>query len=317
MRELIIAPNDAEQRVDKFLTKAVPTLPKNLLYKYLRLKRIKLNGKRCQPSDLLRQGDTLTLYINDDFFVPARKMEPIRPTVVDLRILYEDADILLIDKPPGLVVHQDDRPNADTLINAVKYYLFEKGEYLPEQEQSFTPALCNRIDRNTGGIVIAAKNAAALRMMNEKIRNREIRKFYLCLTEGVLPKKEGIIRSYLEKDTLQNKAHICSAQTPNSKEIVTKYRVLRSDDRHSMVEVELITGRSHQIRAQMAAIGHPLAGDTKYGGTEKRKFYPLYAYRIAFCFTTDAGILNHLNGKQFQVDQIWFENEIKREGSYQ
>lgn len=314
MREFRIESNDAGQRIDKFVTKSIKKLPKSLLYKYIRLKRIKLNGKRCEPSTMLAEGDLISFYINDEFF----EAEPLTLDFLDasddLKIVYEDENILLIDKPPGLVVHQDMRKGADTLVHSLKRYLYQKGEYLPEKENGFTPAFCNRIDRNTGGIVMAAKNAAALRILNEKIREREIQKYYLCLTEGVPDRKQETLIHYLEKDSAKNKAMIQLHKTQKNKEIVTRYRVLRSDAAHSLMEVELLTGRSHQIRAQLAYIGYPLAGDTKYGGKEKRKYYPLYSYKLRFGFQTDAGILNYLNGKSFQVDQVWFENEIIETG---
>ena len=310
MREFRIEQNDAGQRIDKFLTKAVKKLPKNLLYKYIRLKRIKLNGKRCDASTMLTEGDLLSLYINDEFFETEQKRPSFLDVTAKLNVVYEDENILLIDKPPGLLVHEDERQISDSLVNMVKRYLYDRGEYDPEKENSFTPALCNRIDRNTGGIVIAAKNAAALRILNAKIKERELEKYYLCLTEGVPKRREAELKAYLDKDEAQNKVFIHSEAGNKSKEIVTRYRVLKSDDRNSLVEVELLTGRSHQIRAQMADIGCPLAGDTKYGGKEKRKYYALYSYKLRFAFRTDGGILEYLNRKTFQVDRVWFENEI-------
>ncbi len=310
MREFRIEKNDAGQRIDKFITKSVKKLPKNLLYKYIRLKRIKLNGKRCDPAVMLQEGDLLSLYINDEFFETGQKKLDFLNAPSALQVVYEDENILLIDKPPGLVAHEDNRQLSDTLIDAVKRYLYQKWEYDPEKENSFTPALCNRIDRNTGGLVIAAKNAAALRILNAKIKEREIEKYYLCLTEGVPDPKEGTLKHYLEKDTAQNKVLIRPEKTDTNKEIVTRYRVLKADARHSLTEAELLTGRTHQIRAHMAYIGCPIAGDTKYGGREKRKYYALYSYKLRFAFRTDAGILNYLNGKTFRVGNVWFEKEI-------
>lgn len=314
MRELIISKNDSGQRLDKFLSKAVKSLPKSLLYKYIRLKRIKCNGKRCDASVILQEGDRLSLYLNDSFFETEQEIYDFLKASSGLSIIYEDDNLLLLDKEPGLVVHEDNRQLPDSLINRVKRYLYEKGAYDPAQEQSFAPALCNRIDRNTGGIVIAAKNAESLRILNEKIRLREIKKYYLCLTEGVITPKQGRLVGYLEKNSAQNKVYISDRPNGKNKQIVTGYTVLRADGSHSMAEIELETGRTHQIRAQMASIGHPLVGDIKYGAKEKRKYHALYAYKIIFAFQSDAGILNALDGKSFQVKKVWFEDEIQEKG---
>lgn len=314
MREFIIQKNDCHQRVDKFLGKAVKGLPKSLMYKYIRLKRIKVNGKRCEISTILQEGDRLSLYINDEFFSSPQNSESSflkAPTA--LRIVYEDENILLIDKPPGLVVHEDNRQLADSLIDRVKHYLYEKGEYSPDDELSFAPALCNRIDRNTGGIVIAAKNAESLRIINEKIQQREIKKYYLCLNEGKVFPQSAELHYYLKKDAASNKVSIQEQPSDGYKEIVTFYRVIASDGKHSLTEVELATGRTHQIRAQMAYIGFPLVGDTKYGAKEKHKYHALYSYKLRFDFKTDAGILNYLQGRIFEVSDIWFAKEIKTE----
>ena len=315
MKEFVIQKNDSNQRVDKFLGKAVKGLPKSLMYKYIRLKRIKVNGKRCEISTILQEGDRLSLYINDEFF-----SSPINPEAsflqapTALQIVYEDENILLIDKPPGLVVHEDNRQLADSLINRIKHYLYEKGEYCPAGELSFAPALCNRIDRNTGGIVIAAKNSESLRIINEKIKQREIQKYYLCLTEGTVIPRSAELHYYLKKDASSNKVSVSQRYLEGYKEIVTLYRVISSDEKHSLAEVELKTGRTHQIRAQMAYIGFPLVGDVKYGAKEKSKYHALYSYKVKFDFKSDGGILNYLQGRTFEAKDIWFAKEIRTEG---
>lgn len=315
MKEFVIQKNDSNQRVDKFLGKAVKGLPKSLMYKYIRLKRIKVNGKRCEISTILQEGDRLSLYINDEFF-----SSPINPEAsflqapTALQIVYEDENILLIDKPPGLVVHEDNRQLADSLINRIKHYLYEKGEYCPAGELSFSPALCNRIDRNTGGIVIAAKNAESLRIINEKIKQREIQKYYLCLTEGTVIPRSAELHYYLKKDASSNKVSVSERYLEGYKEIVTLYRVISSDGKHSLAEVELKTGRTHQIRAQMAYIGFPLVGDVKYGAKEKSKYHALYSYKVKFDFKSDGGILNYLQGRTFEAKDVWFAKEIRTEG---
>ncbi|MBQ1595899.1 MAG: RluA family pseudouridine synthase, partial [Clostridia bacterium] len=184
MKQLTIGKNDAGQRLDKFLQKNLPNLPQSLLYKYIRKKRIKVNGKRAEISTRLSVGDVLDLYINDEFFEKPEPTYDFLHAGTNLNILFEDENVLVLDKPVGLLAHPDDREYVDTLIGRVKRYLYEKGEYDPDAEQSFTPALVNRIDRNTGGIVLAAKTAEALRVLNQKMKDREIHKFYLCAVHG-------------------------------------------------------------------------------------------------------------------------------------
>lgn len=316
MREIIIKKNDANQRIDKFLTKHFKSMPKSLMYKYIRTKHIKLNGKRCEISSILKEGDVLRLFISDEFFKEdTQENYDFLKAPVKLDIVYEDENILIIDKKPGVIVHPDEKYHFDSLISRVLHYLYDKQEYNPKAENSFTPALVNRIDRNTGGIVIAAKNAESLRILNARMKTRELTKLYLCMVQGKLKHKEGIITGYIEKDEKKNKVTILRKSTSTSKPIKTKYRVIKEIGENSLVEVDLLTGRTHQIRASMAKIGHPLLGDTKYGYRRKNnndfyKYQALYAYKITFDFKTDSGIINYLNGKSFYVNDknIWFLN---------
>ncbi len=314
MKELQIGRNDAGQRLDRFLAKAVPLLPASLAQKYIRLKRIKRNHARAQRDDRLLEGDTLQLYINDEFFdSPSAENAYLTVSAPRLRIVYEDAHLLLVDKRPGLAVHPHDGAEyGKTLIDHIQAYLYARHEWRPREENAFTPALCNRIDRNTGGIVIAAKTAEALRIMNQKIKDRELDKRYLAIVEGTPRPTGGTLRGYLFKDAVQNRVYVTDAPRPGGKSCETRYRVLASRNGLSLVECELITGRTHQIRAQFAHAGHPLLGDGKYGRLDKRfdrKFQALYAYQLRFCFTTDAGCLNELNGRCFQVQEVDFVQE--------
>ena len=314
MKEITIGANDAGQRLDRFLAKAVPLLPASLAQKYIRIKRIKRNGGRAERDTRLEAGDVLQLYINDEFFDKPREDNAYLTVAAPrLNIVYEDENILLVDKRPGLAVHPHDGSEyGRTLIDHIQAYLYQKHEWSPRQEHSFTPALCNRIDRNTGGIVIAAKNAEALRVMNQKIKDRELDKRYLAIVEGTPKPRDGSLKGYLFKDAKKNRVFVTDTPQPGSKTCQTNYRTLASANGLSLVECELITGRTHQIRAQFAHAGHPLLGDGKYGKLDKRfdrNFQALYSYRLTFAFTTEAGGLEYLNGKTFQASQVDFVNE--------
>ncbi|MBQ4257809.1 MAG: RluA family pseudouridine synthase [Clostridia bacterium] len=312
MQTIEIRRNDAGQRVDKFLQKSFPNLPAAMMYKAIRRKDIKLNGKRCEISSRLSEGDILTLYLKDEFFEKNNQERyDFLKAPNKLSILYEDENILLLDKKPGLLCHPDDHYYFDSLLARLTRYLYEKGEYDPKDEQSFAPALANRIDRNTGGIVIAAKNAEALRILNLKIRNRELQKLYLCVVHGRLPKKEALLEGFLEKNEDQNRVYISDVPREGALTIRTKYRVLEERGGDSLLEVDLLTGRTHQIRAHLAHIGHPIAGDGKYGKNAQNRgggypYQALCSYKLTFRFETDAGLLDYLNGRSFEVPDVWF-----------
>ena len=314
MKEFTIGKNDAGQRLDRWLAKTLPLLPAPLAQKYIRLKRVKVNGKGSKRDVRLNLGDVLQLYINDEFFdKPSEENAYLTVAAPKLNIVYEDDHILLVDKRPGLAVHPHDGAEyGRTLIDHIQAYLYQKKEWRPREENAFTPALCNRIDRNTGGIVIAAKTAEALRVMNQKIKDREMDKRYLAIVEGTPKPREGSLKGYLFKDEKKNRVFVTDTPQPGSKSCQTNYKVLTSANGLSLVECELITGRTHQIRAQFAHAGHPLLGDGKYGKLDKRfdrNYQALYSYKLTFTFTTDAGSLEPLNGKSFQVDKVDFVEE--------
>ena len=315
MRELTVGKNDTGQRLDRFVGKSLPLLPPALLQKYIRLKRIKLNGQRAARDQRLSQGDVLQLYINDEFFDQPREenmfLTLFKPS---LDIVYEDENLMLLNKKAGLVVHADETEKVNTLINHIQAYLYQKREWNPRWENAFTPALCNRIDRNTGGIVIAAKNAETLRIINQKIRDREIDKRYLCITVGTPRPPQGEVSCFLLKDEKKKQVAVYHRPVPGGKTAVTRYRTLETRGELSLLEVELLTGRTHQIRATMADLGCPLLGDGKYGDGQVNRRYgetrqALYSYRLTFDFPTDADLLNYLRGRSFQVESVPFREK--------
>ena len=312
MKEFTIGRNDAGQRLDRWLGKTLPLLPAPLAQKYIRLKRVKVNGKGSKRDVRLQEGDLLQLYINDEFFdTPTPENAFLSVFKPQLDLVYEDENLLLVNKRPGLVVHPDENERVNTLITHIQAYLYQKKEWSPYWENSFAPALCNRIDRNTGGIVIAAKTAQALRVMNQKIRDREVEKYYLCAVHGRMDPPDGRLSSYILKDEEKKQVSVHTRPLPGAKSAVTLYHTLTVRAGLSLVECRLITGRTHQIRAQFAAAGHPLLGDGKYGRQREDRPYgrtgqALYSYKLAFSFSTDAGCLEHLRDRVFQVEEVDF-----------
>ena len=315
MKEFTISKNDAGQRLDRWLAKTVPLLPGPLAQKYIRLKRVKVNGKGSKRDVRLQIGDLLQLYINDEFFQqPSEENAFLSVFQPRLDIVYEDEHLLLVNKRPGLVVHPDETERVNTLITHIQAYLYQKKEWSPYREHSFAPALCNRIDRNTGGIVIAAKDAEALRIMNQKIKDREISKFYLAIIHGKISPAQGKLEGFILKDEAKKQVKVFDHPVPGGKSAATIYKTLQVRNGLSLVECELLTGRTHQIRAQFAAAGHPLLGDGKYGREKDNKrygrsFQALYSYRLSFDFTTDGGVLEYLKGQSYQVQNVDFVEE--------
>ena len=313
MKSFIIRSNDAGKRLDKFVAKAAAGLSTSLMYKYIRKKAIKVNGKRCDISYKLRENDLVEMYINDEFFTEKKSSFKSIAYDPELSVIYEDENLLLVDKKPGVLVHEDNTEKRDTLINQVLLYLYRSGSYDAEKEVSFTPSLCNRLDKNTGGIVIVAKNAQAQRILYDVVKYRKVKKLYLALVFGRMPKESDTLTAYLKKNSSDNTVEVRSGEFEGSRKIITKYRVIKSGKGMSLVEVELVTGRTHQIRAHLAFIGHPVVGDCKYGRARDNKSLPfkhqaLYAYSLEFMIDDADNPLSYLNGRKFEVPNVYFSD---------
>lgn len=312
MKEITVGCNDAGQRLDRFVEKAVPLLPTSLLQKYIRLKRIKVNGRPSSKEARLVLGDVLSLYINDEFFdKPTPNNAYLRITTPRINVVYEDENILLADKPAGMLCHGDGSDEAATLIANIQAYLYQKREWRPLEENSFSPALVNRIDRNTSGIVIAAKNAEAGRILSEKLRERQLDKRYLCVVHGIMSPSSGTLTGYIFKDAELNRVYVKAEPEKGARTAVTDYRTLASRKELSLLECRLHTGRTHQIRAMLAASGHPLLGDGKYSDLRAfddhgERWQALCSYRLAFNFSSDAGTLEYLKNRVFLIKEIPF-----------
>lgn len=314
MRELTVGKNDDGLKLEKFMARTFRTMPPALIRKYIRLKCVRINGVHGKADSVVHGGDLLKFFISDEFFEkkPAADLSRVRP---DFGVVYEDENIILMNKPAGLICQPDEGESFNTLANQLVSYLIRKGEYDPASENAFVPALCNRIDRNTQGIVIGAKNSAALMILNEKIKLREIDKFYQCLVFGCPDPLAADRTAYLRKDPSKNTVTVSDRPREGYREIRTGYRTVATDGEISLLDVTLYTGRTHQIRAHMAHLGHPLLGDTKYGTAARNKglpfrFQALSSCRLTFAFPTDAGILNYLKGKTFSVTPFFADWDL-------
>lgn len=310
MKTLTVQPADDGKRLDRWMKTNVPGLSLGLTQKYLRLKRVKVDGKPASGEERLRAGACVNLYIEDEFFEPREKPDALLSRFRwKLTVVYEDENILLADKQPGLICHPDENEKVNTLLTHVRAYLYQKGF---RGANGFQPVLVNRIDRFTGGLVICAKTEEAMHILNAKIRSHELTKLYLAAVHGAMRPADGTLDSCILKDAARSRVSVLHKEAPGAQRAVTHYRTLARENGLSLVECELVTGRTHQIRAQFADAGHPLLGDRQYGAAQDARVngQALYAYGLRFAFETDAGILNDLNGRSFHVKRVPFAEEL-------
>ncbi|MCM1435457.1 MAG: RluA family pseudouridine synthase [Ruminococcus flavefaciens] len=314
MKNFTINNNDCGQRIDKFILKAMPDMPKSMLYKLIRKKDIKINGKRCEISNRLCEGDIVTVFVKDELSASKKHDMSFLNASGEPDIVYEDENILIADKPIGLDSHSSDSSGGDTLINRIKLYLYNKKEYDPGSENSFAPAICSRLDRNTSGLVISAKNAAALREINSAIKDGAVNKIYRCICTNPPPKAADIIIAFHKKEESGNIVKISDFPADGYKEIKTGYKIIRQKKGLSLIEIRLYTGRTHQIRAHMSHIGSPLLGDGKYGDIQANKRYnsfcqQLCAYSLEFNLP-ETSPLSYLNKLEITAGIPDFEKKF-------
>lgn len=308
MKEIIIGENEKDQRLDRFLKKYLKNAPLSHIFKIIR-KDVKVNGKRKKIDDMLKKGDVITLYISD---YEIEQLTYVRDRVrvkKQFKIIYEDDNIIVVDKPLGLLIHGDKNEKKNHLTNQVIDYLIEKGAYEPRTEKTFVPAPVNRLDRNTTGLVLFAKNAMAVKKLNEMMRNRDnIEKYYLTIVKGNID-KEMFLSSKMTKDEEKNMITVHNQNYKEGKLMETVVRPIKKLRGYTLVEVNIITGRTHQIRAHLSSIGHPVIGDVKYGersvNFKFRKDFELntqllHSYKLVFKKCLEG--LKYLEGKELSAE---------------
>lgn len=320
MKSIIVKENDVNQRLDNFLVKVFPNVSKTLIFKLVRTKKIKVNKKRTEPDYRLVLNDEISIFYNfDEAKINVEKKDQtwnFLDAKNKIDVVYEDKNLIVVNKPPKLVVHSDLKHEADTLINRVQKYLYLKKEYDPELENQFAPSLVHRIDQNTSGLVVVAKNYLALQTLNEIFKNREIDKRYLALLYGKITPSQQTITIYLKKE--DKFVTVYKTKHPEAKESITSYTLLRYlKNKYSLVDVELFTGRTHQIRATFNYLGYPLVGEQKYIKKDidkdtRFKYQCLCAYKIQFKITDKNNPLFYLNQLTLQIHEndIWFLEKL-------
>jgi len=306
LREIIIKENESGQRLDRFLRKYLDKAPRSFLYRMIRKKNIELNHKRTKPETTIYKGDSIQLFLADETIEKFRTEIKIVKSDLDLDIVYEDKNIILINKDIGVLSHGDGRSSGSSIVDGMVNYLIEKKDYKPEVERTFTPSICNRLDRNTCGIIIGAKNYQSLKIVNEALRQSHIHRFYKTIVYGIVD-EDFQDKAYISRDKNKNITKVSKESKGNRQEIQTKIKVLKTMDKFSLLEIQLLTGRTHQIRSHLSYLGYPIIGDRKYGNKSindtldkkyRLKYQYLHGYKVKF--QKLEGSLKYLNGESFE-----------------
>ncbi|MCT4688288.1 RluA family pseudouridine synthase [Vallitalea sp.] len=307
MKEIIVSKDESNQRADKYLLKYFNKSSKSFLYKMLRKKRIKLNKKRIIGNEIIKANDVFQIYLSIETIQKFSNHSISKHVSITHKVIYEDDNILICNKPVGLLSQPNNRDSV-SLVDEIITYLVNKGEYNPEVTRGFRPGICNRLDRNTSGIVIAGKNIKSLQEINRLISNNKLDKHYMCIVKGILS-TTNTIEGYLTKDGINNKVFISDNEDMGTY-IKTIYKPLKIGKEYTLLDVKIVTGKSHQIRAHLSSIGHPLIGDYKYGDKKINDIFKdryglkhqlLHAYKIRFNTDND-GYLLYLDNKEFITD---------------
>ena len=321
MRVIKVNENEANQRLDKFLMKYFNRAPKSFLYKMIRKKNIKYNGKRAKGNEILKVEDEIQVYLSEKTINKFRKLENITLVEPTFEVIYEDENVLIINKPLGLLT-QPDAGGENTLSEEILTYLYNKGEYDPEKYQGFRPAPCNRLDRNTAGIVMVGKNMQSTQAIHHMLRTQEISKYYMSIVLGRV-EKPLVLKGYHKKNHSRNEVEIVDSYVKGSQEVETRILPLQANGRYTLIEVQLVTGKTHQIRAHLATINHPIIGDPKYGDKEENEYFLrkyklrhqfLCAYKIKFEMCTEP--LGYLENKVFTVGALPLYSQIFQEEGF-
>ena len=326
MREIVIEKNEAGQRLDKFLAKYMNEASKSFFYKMMRKKNITLNGKKCEGNEKLAEGDVVKLFLAEDTIEKFSSVQVQAVRKVDLDILYEDDEIILVNKPAGML-SQKAKETDESLVEYLIDYLLGSGKLTESGLRAFRPSVCNRLDRNTSGIVAAGKSLAGLQMLSGVFKDRSIHKYYQCLVSGEI-RDVKTVDGWLLKDEKKNQVRILTdveakrfggkGGDEEPKRIRTKYEPIATDGRFTLLRVTLLTGRSHQIRAHLASLGHPIVGDSKYGGVSKVnpsgrtvKYQLLHSYRLEFPKLAEP--FAYLSGRVFEAPLPGYFGSVLKE----
>jgi len=313
MRRIIVDSRDEQKRIDRFLTDRFAGVPAAVFFKSFRKRNVRVNGKRVNRDFRLQAGDVVEIFIPDEYLSPAGNDD----RKAGIEILYEDEHIMVVSKPQGVPVHQDGNREELVLDRYLQSMTAERRE--GEAPKPGFPALCHRIDRNTGGLVILAKDDRTLEVMKDKIKRHEIRKFYLACTYGIPAVKEAEYEAYLVKDAEESLVKIFDRPVRGSVKIVTRFRLLKAVYPYALLEVELVTGKTHQIRAHLARLGYPILGDGKYGINSvnrslRLKMQALFHYRLRFEFKKKGTHLDYLDGHEITLPSVPWEEGIRETG---